>query len=317
MPDTEAACTEESVSTPADRHPVLYGAVGLARRKGIEVSGMGPAGTGRRARLVLMSESLIFEWPEGGTLTVTSNRPGNEDDFERARYWAPMAPYLASPQGKAALALRDGTGPLPRPAEVNWVPTTLPVDGQGAAFEVCDLGGGYWAAMGRVTDAVISLDSRDVPLSVVGLERLASRRPPPPSVPDIGEQTEAVMRALDGRFARLPSEGVRRLADYWALRSVEEDHVKRLAQQENLSQQQREAVRNYWLKRVETTLSDTVEELHFRHLESHTRSGAERRLPPLFVAQLWFNTLGPAGRTWFGNRYAGIRHHTFRLRWRP
>jgi hypothetical protein len=73
------------VSTQADRHPVLYGAVGLARSGGIELSGMGSAGTGRRARLVLMSESLTFEGPEGGTLTVTSNRPRNEDDFEPCR----------------------------------------------------------------------------------------------------------------------------------------------------------------------------------------------------------------------------------------
>jgi sporulation protein YlmC with PRC-barrel domain len=177
------------------------------------------------------------------------------------------------------------------------VQTTLPVDGQGAAFKICDLGDGYWAAVGRVTDAVVSLDSRGVHLSVVGLERLASGRRPPPSAPDLDEQTEAVMRASDGRFARLPFERVRRLADYWALRSVEEDHVKRLAQRENLSQQQFEAVRNYWLKRVEATLSDTMEELHFRGIESHTRSGAERRLRPVVVAQLWFDTFGPGGRT--------------------
>jgi hypothetical protein len=27
--------------------------------------------------------------------------------------------------------------------------------------------------------------------------------------------------------------------------------------------------------------------------------------------------LGPGARTWFGNRHAGIRRHTFRIRWRP
>jgi hypothetical protein len=84
------------VSTPVDRHPVLNGAVGLARSRGIEVSGMGSAGKGRGARLVLTSESLSFEGREGGTLMVTSQRPGTGEDFERARYWAPMAPYLAS-----------------------------------------------------------------------------------------------------------------------------------------------------------------------------------------------------------------------------
>jgi hypothetical protein len=33
--------------------------------------------------------------------------------------------------------------------------------------------------------------------------------------------------------------------------------------------------------------------------------------------QLWFNTVGPGGKTWLGNRYVDIRRYTFRLRWRP
>ena len=33
--------------------------------------------------------------------------------------------------------------------------------------------------------------------------------------------------------------------------------------------------------------------------------------------QLWFNTLGPGAKTWFGNCYFAIRHYTFRLRWKP
>ncbi len=33
--------------------------------------------------------------------------------------------------------------------------------------------------------------------------------------------------------------------------------------------------------------------------------------------QLYWNTVGPGGRTWFGNRYVTIWRDTFRIRWRP
>jgi hypothetical protein len=36
-----------------------------------------------------------------------------------------------------------------------------------------------------------------------------------------------------------------------------------------------------------------------------------------FLYQVWSNTVGPGAKCWFGNRYTPIRHHTFRLRWRP
>jgi hypothetical protein len=158
------------------RHPVLYGAVGLDRQ-GVGSGGMGFVGTGRGARAVLLSESLSFDGPGGGTVTVTSHRPGDDDQFERARTWAPTGPYLASPRGKA-LAPRDGARPTPRPVEVEWAPATVLVDGEAAPFEMSDLGDGYWAAIGHLADAIVTIDSRGVPLSAVQLERLASRRPP-------------------------------------------------------------------------------------------------------------------------------------------
>ncbi len=73
------------------------------------------------------------------------------------------------------------------------------VDGEAAPFEMSDLGDGYWAAIGRLTDAIVTIDSRGVPISAVRLERLASRRPPSPAPPDIGERSAAVMQALDER----------------------------------------------------------------------------------------------------------------------
>jgi hypothetical protein len=273
-------------------------------------------GTGRRARAVMLSESLSFDGPQGGTVTVTSRRPGDDADFERAREWAPTGPYLASPRGRGH-APRDRTGPAPRPVEVDWVPTAVVVDGQPETFDVCDLGDGYWAAVGRVPDGIVTIDGRGVPLSAVQLERLANRRLPPPGPPDIGERTEAVVQGLDDRFGRLPFDRVNCFADYWALRTVEVEHVGRLARREGLSQQQSEALKAYWLGRSQAQLSERLDQWHFEKIMSCHRSRAPKRLRSKVLAQLWFNTLGPGARTWFGNRYVAIRRYTFRLRWRP
>jgi hypothetical protein len=297
------------------RHPVLYGAVGLDRQ-GVGSGGMGFVGTGRGARAVLLSESLSFDGPGGGTVTVTSHRPGDDDQFERARTWAPTGPYLASPRGKA-LAPRDGARPTPRRVEVEWAPATVLVDGEAAPFEMSDLGDGYWAAIGRLADAIVTIDSRGVPLSAVQLERLANRRPPPPAPPDIGERAEAVIQALDERFARLPFGRIHRFADHWALRSVEVEYARRLASKERLSEPQSAALERYWLSRVEAPLGDKLDELHFRQVEARHRARAPRRVRSELLAQLWFNTLGPGARTWLGNRYSVVRRYTFRLRWRP
>jgi hypothetical protein len=60
-----------------------------------------------------------------------------------------------------------------------------------------------------------------------------------------------------------------------------------------------------------------MDRLRFKHIEAMHRSGIARHLRSNLLFQLWFNTVGPGARTWFGNRYVGIRRYTFRLRWRP
>jgi hypothetical protein len=228
-----------------------------------------------------------------------------------------MNPYVASPRGEEALAAWNREGPVPRPAEVEWSPINILVDGHEKPFELCELGDGYWAAAGRVPAATVTIDSRKVPLSAVSLERLASRELPPVPAPDLGDRTEGVIHSLDDRFARVPFSRVHRSADYWALRDVEVDHVNLLARREGLSTELREALEAYWLSRIETPVRKTIDRLPFKHIEAMHRSRVARRLGTGFLFQLWFNTVGPGARTWFANRYVGIRHYTFRLRWRP
>jgi hypothetical protein len=267
--------------------------------------------------MVTLSESLVFTGPEGALVKVTSHRPGDDDQFVHIRGWAPISTFLASPPGKAARATGDSKGRVPGPVEVRWEPVTILVDGQGTPFEMCDLGDGYWAAVGRVPGATLTIDGRRVPPSGVRLERLASREPPAPPAPDLGERTATVINGLDERFARVPFARVHGRADFWALRAVEVDHVDRLARREGLSGHQIQALQAYWLGRVEGALRKAEDGRRFEHVEALLRSRLARRLGTGFLFQLWFNTVGPGARTWFGNRYSGIRHYTFRLRWRP
>ncbi len=306
----------EEQEASADAEIALYGVVGLQREPG-RGNRLGFLRPGRQKWVVQMSESLTFVDPDGGLIRITSHRPGDDDQFQRVRKWAPMNPYLASPRGRVALAARGRDSPVLHPVEVEWTPITIPVDGQDTSFERCDLGDGYWAAAGRVPGAILTIDSRKVPISAVRLERLTSREPPPPPAPDLGDRTETVIRSLDDRFARLPFGRVHRLADYWALRDIEIDQVNRLARREGFSQQQLGALEAYWLGRIEAPLRETMDRLGAEHLEARHRSRIARHLGRGFLFQLWFNSAGPGARTWFGNRYVRIRHYTFRLRWRP
>ena len=98
---------------------------------------------------------------------------------------------------------------------------------------------------------------------------------------------------------------------------MEIDHVKLLGRQQGLSEQQLEAVESYWLRRTHAPLSETLDQLRSRQRGEMHRTRMTRRIKSRALSQVWFNTLGPGGRTWFGNRYTTIRHYTFRFRWRP
>jgi hypothetical protein len=301
---------------PADADLVLYGVAGFDRGGMSARSGVG-SGNRRQWRVVQLSESLTFSGPNGGTVTVTSQRRGDQERLEETRASAPLSPFLASPRGRAAHTAWNRVDPIPRPADVEWTTTTISVDGVGTPFELCDLGDGYWAAVGLVPDATITIDGRKVSVGAVALERLASREPPPPTAPDLGDRSDAVLKSLEDRFARVPFGRVRHWADYWALRDVEIDHVRLLGRREGLSEQQLGAVESYWLRRIHAALSETLERLRSSHMRGPHRSRMGRRIGSGALSQIWFNTVGPGGRTWFGNRYTTIRHYTFRLRWRP
>ena len=273
---------------------------------------------GRLTRVVRTSESLRFAGLDGGSITVTSDRRGNDDQFDQLRDGAAIAPFLASPEGQVAWAAGKRAGGLPRPVGAEWTPVMILVDGEPTAFEVCDLGDGYWAAAGRVPAATITIDSRQVPISVVRLERVASREPPPPPVPDLGDRTETVAQSLDDRFARVPFSRVHGYSDYSALRDVEVDHVSRLAHHEGLSDEQREALKAYWLRRIGDRLREPMDRVRLPISEQCTVLGSP-------------NTSGTGGsfsncgstRSGLGRRPGSaiatsrIRHYTFRLRWRP
>ena len=78
----------------------------------------------------------------------------------------------------------------------------------------------------------------------------------------------------------------------------------------------------WWLHQIQVPLDGTIRDLGDQRHVAFMRQMERRRLrrhhfKSEFLFQLWFNSIGPGGRTWFGNRYVTIRHYTFRLRWRP
>jgi hypothetical protein len=227
-----------------------------------------------------------------------------------------MNTYLATPEGQAQLRGSRDNGRRLDPIEVDWRRAKIAVDGQDTAFEVCDLDLGWWVGIGQVPDAVVTIGSQGVPLGSVRLERVDEY--PVPALPDLSDVDEDVRADLEARFQRLPVHRVRGTSDYWALYSVEEDHVSSLAHRYLLSDQDQAAVRAHWMARVEAELADTNERLRFKDMDAASNSRIARRLMGRnLLYNLWSNTLGPGAKCWFGNRYTPVGHYTFRLRWRP
>jgi hypothetical protein len=187
------------------------------------------------------------------------------------------------------------------------------VDGSEAHFELCDLGDGYWAATGRLPDAEVTIGSHGVPLDLVRLEHIAWQERRAVPMPDLAASTDAVVRDLDSRFARVPFRRVRRMSHYGALRAVEKEHIRLLAGRYGLGAEEQAALSAYWLSRIEVHLAPVLDRLEAREDEVIERPWLVRRLRWGFVFQLWFNTFGEGGRTWLGNR--GIGNTIFRMHW--
>jgi hypothetical protein len=140
-----------------------------------------------------------------------------------------------------------------------------------------------------------------------------------------------IWRQLDQRLQRIPVDRIRKMADYYALRSVESEHITRIARGLDLPADEQELFSDWWLQTVHLKVQHNVEQImkgqgesHRRRMVSEHRRHPVRQLPPqppgvvrTLLFQLKFNIVGPGGRTRFGNRYVGIRRHTFRLHWRP
>ena len=293
--------------------------VGLRRVRGGTTTGVRTAGIGENGEspALVMSQQVRFLSPDGSSISVGSHRGDSQDRYDTTRLWAPMNAYLATPAGRADIESR-GSFVVPRPPEdLVWAPAVISVDGLPTPFEVCDLSQGVWVGVGRIPDLTLSIDSRGVPLGTVRLGRIIDHRVPPPPPPEVDELGALVLEALDSRFGQLPVNRVRRPADLYALMSVETDHVDKLVHEFALPADQAEAVRGYWQERIGSHFEGKFVDIRRSHAMAFRRSRVARRLGRGLLFQLWFNTIGPGARTWFGNRYAGIRHYTFRIRWRP
>lgn len=130
-------------------------------------------------------------------------------------------------------------------------------------------------------------------------------RPPPPEVPVV------IASDLAARYDRLPVAHVRRYADLWALRRIEKEHVDRLARRHQLDETARDVTASWWLTEVQRRCARTSGRLQredrrrFQQIHRHPRFRSNA------VFQLYWNSVGPGGRTWFANRYATLRRYTF------
>jgi hypothetical protein len=136
-------------------------------------------------------------------------------------------------------------------------------------------------------------------------------RPPPPEVP------ATMAGELASRYDRLPVQHIRRHADLWALRRVEEEHVDRLARRHQLDEVARDVTVGWWLAEVQRRCASMSARLAREDRSRLQQIHRHPRFRSNAVFQLYWNTVGPGGRTWFGNRYSAIRRYIFRIHWRP
>ena len=142
-----------------------------------------------------------------------------------------------------------------------------------------------------------------------------SPEPPPPAWSDLGAVAQSLQDDLDARVARLPVQRLRKWSDLSELRAVESDHVDRLARRHSLSGPDHHALQTLWFDRIDTELAEITDRLRYDRMTRERRISRQLTKHHL-IHQLWWNTLGPGGETWFGD-HLPIRRFLFRLHWRP
>lgn len=106
------------------------------------------------------------------------------------------------------------------------------------------------------------------------------------------------------------------------LQGVEDDHIIRLSQRYGLSDSDHRTLQTLWFARVDAALEPDIERLRRAWATSHTK--VHRRVDRLrkvhmgkyHLGNLYWNTFGPGGETWFGD-HLPVRRILFRLHWRP
>jgi hypothetical protein len=154
--------------------------------------------------------------------------------------------------------------------------------------------------------------------------RCVGMRPEDPEVAwtDLGEAATGLQEELDARVERLPLQRLRKWSDLNELVAVESDHVARLARRYALSDRDHHVLQRLWFARIDPELEEVTEHLRrilfARDERIHQRCDrlAKYRLGKHHLGQLYWNTFGPGGETWFGD-HLPVRRFLFRLHWRP
>jgi len=142
---------------------------------------------------------------------------------------------------------------------------------------------------------------------------------------------DPVLAELEQRLELLPADHIRNMADYFALRAIETTHISRRVRRMELSEDERATIEQWWLTQIRSRMSVELDLIFksrwnrhhggaIRHMQRRASAHRTHKIPePLRRGsdQLRFNTFGPGGWTWMGNRYYSIRRYTFRLHWRP
>jgi len=296
----------------------VYGVVGLRPAGRGRLGGASQstsAMVGGREITAAVSQVHEFESDAGAMITVSSHRDDCDERYDWTREWVLANLHRRSARERSTRF--DHSERAGSPEGAIWEHREFEVDRRPVAFEVCRLDGPLWGAVARIGEIFVSVSSEGVPEDSVRIENLETLDFPPLRAPDLGGNGEAVLAELDARFLRVPFQRVRRDEDHWALLDIEHEHVSRLAVRDGLTPAQADALDAYWETRLNERLKGVLDRIEAKWQRSVRTTPFRRRLGHGMTYRLWNNTVGPGARSWFGNRYATIRHRTFRIRWRP